>query len=260
MQEPTINSNANGLPFIWLHGMLSSIKSDSLNPLLDFESIKQFAKVIRYNYRDKCENSDYTWKSLSEELSQIIVRHKIKSPVLGGLSMGVGTILHYVTSNQNDVKALVLYTPPPVYQDREPVKKVYRKVALKTNSETIPDIVKKLIEKTTDIPDYVEEKYPDARKKIIESRLDFNPVYFTRIYNDGANSDFPDKNLISRIKIPTLIIAQTNDDNHPVKSAIELQKLIKGSELLYISNLEDYIKTSQIVNNFIIYHCLNNNL
>lgn len=260
MKIPKIYTKGRGIPFIWLHGMLSSTESDSLNPMLDFDSIAKTVKVLRYNYRDKNKNADYTWTSLSEELSHIIDYNDIESPILAGLSMGTGTILHYISNFENTAKALVLVTPPPAWESREKIKKVYKKIAQKTKSDNIPEVVKKLISSPTDIPEYVIEKYPEIREKIIECRLNFEPDYYKCIYSDGAISDFPSRELISKIKIPTLIIAQTNDDNHPIETAIELNQLIKKSELFVISNFDDYTKTSSIINNFIDKECLNNNL
>lgn len=240
LKTPKLTIQGEGQPFIWLHGMLNSVESDSVYSLIDFESLANQVSVVRYNYCDKSMDGDYSWPALTDELIRILDAQKYNKVVLGGLSMGAGTAIHAAVQCPERVKSLILVTPPPAWEIREKVKAVYRKVITKTNSERIPEILKRIIQLNQDPPEYYEKNHPGTKQRLLEHRLGFEPQYYTQIYVGGANSDFPSREQIYRINVPTLIIAHPDDPNHPLETALELNKLIKGSELVVISDYEDF--------------------
>lgn len=240
MKLPFLHITGSGQPFAWLHGMLNSVESDSFYSLIDFESLQNQVSVVRYDYCDQSTNGDYSWPALTDELIGILDAQKYDKVLIGGLSMGAGTAIHAAVRFPERVKALILVTPPPAWEIREKVKAVYRKVISKTNSETVPEILKRIIQLSQDPPEYFEKNHPGTRQRLLKHRLSFEPQYYTQIYLGGANSDFPTHEQISEINVPTLIIAHPDDPNHPLETAQELNKLIKGSELVIISDYKDY--------------------
>ena len=251
MKLPLLHITGSGQPFIWLHGMMNSVESDSVYSLIDFEQLARQVTVIRYNYSNKSITGNYTWEFLAEELLAVLDNQKIDQSILGGLSMGSGTILHAAVNYPERVKALILVTPPPAWESREEVKKVYRKIASKTNPENIPEILRRIVVWNQEPPQYYEQLYPGIREKLQDLRLTFKPAYYTRLYLDGANSDMPSREQISKISVPTLIIAMDQDANHPLEMAKELHSLIKGSEIEVISNLQDHLNLQKKVHKFL---------
>jgi 3-oxoadipate enol-lactonase len=258
LKTPQLNIQGEGQPFVWLHGMLNSVESDSVYSLIDFESLPEQVSVVRYNYCDKSVDGDYGWPALTNELINVLNAQKYDKVVLGGLSMGAGTAIHSAVQFPERVKALILVTPPPAWEIREKVKAVYRKVIAKTNSEKIPEILKRIIQLNEDPPEYFVKNHPGTRQQLLEHRLSFEPKYYTQIYVGGANSDFPSREQISEINVPTMIISQPDDANHPVEIARELNKLIKGSEMVLISNYEDYQNLQITVRHFVMRHAFDN--
>jgi pimeloyl-ACP methyl ester carboxylesterase len=240
LKTPQLNIQGEGQPFIWLHGMLNSVESDSVYSLIDFKSLQNQVSVVRYNYCDKSTAGDYSWPALTNELISVLDDQKYEKVLMGGLSMGAGTAIHAAVQFPERVKALILVTPPPAWEKREKIKTVYRKVISKTNGESIPEILKRIIQLNQDPPEYFEQNHPGTKQRLLEHRLGFEPQYYTQIYIGGANSDFPSREQISKINVPTLIIAQPNDPNHPLETAQELNNLIKRSELVIVSDYEDY--------------------
>ena len=251
METPHLYIQGEGQPFIWLHGMLNSVESDSVYSLINFESLQNKVSVVRYNYCDKSANGDYSWPALTDELIGILDAQKYDKVLMGGLSMGAGTAVHAAVRFPKRVKALILVTPPPAWEKREKIKVVYRKIISKTNGESIPEILKRTIQMNQDPPEYFEQNHPGTRQRLLEHRLSFEPQYYTQIYLGGANSDFPLREQISQINVPTLIIAHPDDTNHPLETAQELNNLIKGSELVIVSDYEDYQKLQIKVQDFI---------
>jgi len=258
MGTPHLYIQGAGEPFIWLHGMLNSVESDSVYSLINFESLEKEVSVVRYNYYDKSVDGDYSWPALTNELIRVLDAQKYGKVLMGGLSMGAGTAIHATVQFPERVKALILVTPPPAWEIREKVKSVYRKVIAKTNGERIPEILKRIIQLNQDPPEYFEQKHPGTRQRLLEYRLSFEPQYYTQIYLGGVNSDFPSREQISQINVPTLIIAHPDDLNHPLETAQELNKLIKGSELVIISDYEDYQKLQIEVRHFMVKHGFDN--
>jgi len=258
LKTPQLYIQGSSQPFIWLHGMLNSVESDSVYSLIDFESLQDQLSVVRYNYCDKSVNGDYSWPALTNELISILDDQKYDQVIMGGLSMGAGTAIHAAVQCPERVKSLILVTPPPAWEIREKVKAVYRKVITKTNSEKIPEILKRIIQLNQDPPEYYEKNHPGTKQRLLEHRLGFEPQYYTQIYVGGANSDFPTREQISQINVPTLIISQPDDPNHPLGTAQELNNLIKGSELVVISDYEDYQNLQMKVRHFLTKHAFDN--
>ncbi len=238
--------------------MLNSVESDSVYSLIDFESIKDQVSVVRYNYCDKSIDGDYSWPALTDELMSVLDAQKYDKAILGGLSMGAGTAIHAAVRFPERVKALILVTPPPAWEKREKIKTVYRKVISKTNGKGIPEILRRIIQLNQDPPEYFEKNHPGTKHRLLEHRIGFEPQYYTQIYLGGANSDFPSREQIAKIDVPTLIVSLPDDANHPLTIAQELNNLITGSEMMVISNYEDYRKLQIKILDFLNKHEINN--
>lgn len=256
----TLNIEGEGQPFIWLHGMLNSVESDSLYSLIDLHQAARKAKIIRYDACGKSVEGDYRWDTMTDQLAQVIETNHYEPVIIGGTSMGSVTALHYTVKYPEKVKALILVTPPPAWEKREAVKAVYRKIASKAHGHSIPDFLKRLISITQDPPEFYEQEHPGTRQKLMEYRLSFNPRYYAQIYQGGAASDLPSPEQIAAIKVPTLIIALPEDENHPLDIAVELNALIANSCLEVISDYKEYLNLQRKVGEFIASLECNNKL
>ena len=258
MKTPQLNIQGEGQPFIWLHGMLNSVESDSVYSLIDFNSIQDLVSVVRYNYCDQSTDGDYSWPALTDELMCILNAQNYDKVVMGGLSMGAATSLHAAVQFPERVKALVLVTPPPAWEMRNDVIAVYKKIVSKTNGKTVPEILKRIIQWSQDPPDFFEQIHRGTRQRLLDNRLGFEPPYYSQIYLGGAASDLPSREQIAKIDVPTLIVSIPNDINHPFEMAQNLHQLIHGSELFVVSDYKDYQKLQHKVHDFLALHGTNN--
>lgn len=247
----TIHIEGEGQPFVWLHGMLNSVESDSLYSLIDLHHTAQHVKLIRYDACGKSVEGDYRWDTMTNQLAEVVESGNYEPVIIGGTSMGSVTSLHYAVNYPEKVKALILVTPPPAWEKREAVKTVYRKIASKCKANSIPDFLKRLISITQDPPEFYEQVYPGTRQKLMELRLSFDPAYYTQIYLGGAASDLPSREQIAALKVPTLIAALPDDENHPLDIAQELNKLISNSSLEVISDYQGYLDLQRKVREFL---------
>lgn len=251
MKIPTLHITGSGQPFFWMHGMLNSVESDSIYSLVDFDRLASQVKLYRYDACDKATNGDYSWKGLVAELKSIIESISCEKAILGGVSMGSGTALYTAIRHPELVKALILVTPPPAWEVRVATQALYEKIALKARPDHLPDFLKRIIQRNQDPPEFYEQQFPGTRKKLLELRVSFDPAYYYSIYHGGAVSDFPLREELTKLEIPTLIIADPNDAGHPIEVAREMHKLIAGSQLIELQNIEDYFQLQENVSYFI---------
>jgi len=251
LKTPSLNITGSGLPFIWMHGMLNSVESDSLYSLIDFDQLSKSVSLVRYDTCNKSVLGDYSWDATTEELLQIVKMQNYQSMILGGCSMGSGAAIHAAIKEPLKVKALVLVTPPPAWEARIEVKAIYRKIISRLHQNSIPEFLKRLIAQNQDPPNFYEHVHPGTRKRLLDCRLSFAPEYYPKIYLGGAESDLPEREQIGQINVPTLIVAYINDPNHPLEIAQEINSLIKGSELITVSSYQEYLNLQHKMNNFI---------
>jgi pimeloyl-ACP methyl ester carboxylesterase len=240
-----------GEPFVWLHGMLNSVESDSLYSLIDLNKAAESTQVIRYDACGKSISGDYKWDAMTNQLARVVNTNNFNQVIIGGTSMGSVTALHYAVMYPEKVKALILVTPPPAWEMREAVKSVYRKIASRASHGHIPEFLKRLISLAQDPPDFYEQQHPGTRQRLMEYRLAFDPNYYPQIYNGGAASDLPLREQIAGIRVPTLIAALPDDENHPLDIAQELNGLINSSCLEVIADYEGYLRLQKKVKEFI---------
>jgi 3-oxoadipate enol-lactonase len=252
LKLPTLHITGTGQPFIWLHGMLNSVESDSVYSLVDFDQISKYVSVVRYNACEKAADADYSWNAMTKELIEIAYQQNYQSMILGGCSMGSGTAIHTAVRFPEKVKALILVTPPPAWEIRKKAKAVYHKVASRTHPHKIPELLKRIIELNEDPPEFFEKMRPGTRQCLLNLRLAFEPGYYSSIYTGGAVSDFPTREQIEQILVPTLIISIPNDEKHPIETAQELHSLIPNSELVLVSGSEDYRNLQGKICDFLI--------
>lgn len=251
MKIPTLYTAGSGQPLIWLHGMLNSVESDSIYSLVDFEQLARKVQLIRYNACNKSVTGDYSWSGMVAELNTIIDSLNSGKVVLGGVSMGSGTALYTAIRNPEKVKALILVTPPPAWEVRVAVQALYEKIALRARPDHLPEFLKRIIQRNQDPPEFYEQLFPGTREKLLDLRMSFDPGYYYPIYHGGAISDFPEREELTQVKIPTLIIADPNDPGHPIEVAREMHQLIPDSKLVLITNSEDYNKLQETVSIFL---------
>ena len=251
MNLPELTIQGEGKPFVWLHGMLNSVESDSLYSLVNFNNIAGLASVIRYDACGKSISGNYEWDAMTDQLNGVAKAYQYDPLIVGGTSMGSVTALHFAVKYPEKVKALILVTPPHAWEKREGIKAVYNKIASKANQSTIPEFLKRLISLSQDPPNFFEHKHPGTRERLMEYRLGFDPLYYSQIYKGGAASDLPSREQIAKIKVPTLIVALEDDENHPLNIAHELNKLIYRSELRIISDYNGYLLLQEKVLEFL---------
>lgn len=221
-----------GIPLVWSHALLGSMSQDLDGGVLAWRDLDDIARVIRYDARGhgRSESAgtpeDYSWISQARSLWELADVFAEEPVVLGGASMGSGVSLHAACSNPGRVKGLVLVIPPRSWEWREDSTRGYRLVA-------------KVVKFTKGLPFRLLARVPFSSDKTsfrkyvrgIMARdlatADYRGV--AGAMRGAALSDFPSRDELTKLEIPTLILAWPDDDIHPLEVAQELHRILPNS-------------------------------
>jgi 3-oxoadipate enol-lactonase len=243
----------SGQAFVWGHSLLGSMAQDFDGEVLAWRDLADVARVIRFDARGhgKSENSsepeDYRWDNLAHSMWQVADSYGKEKVVLGGASMGCATALHAACQRPRDVKGLVLVTPPTAWQWREGRKRGYLVTA-------------KLVKFTRALPFRLlgllrlkkSENFQKNMLSIMVRHLArVKPEGVVGAMRGASLSDFPPREELARLEIPTLILAWPGDATHPLAVAEELHNILPNTQLQVMSHVSDPYKWPLLVREFI---------
>ena len=224
--------------------------------------------LLRYEARghgksDGTKNpKDYSWSSLASDLDAVLLENKDnfsesirKNLFLIGSSLGTGTILNFIAHPESreslkyyNVTALVLSLPPTCWETRN--TDYFDTIADKIRDLGIEKYVEFLRSLKPTV--FTKREFPEAREISLKHTLKMNPVFYEAMIRGAKISDLPDKELIKKINLPTLILGRIDDPTlHPVKSCELLNSLIPNSEVFISKNATDIYSTIEKITEFI---------
>jgi len=183
--------------------------------------------------------ADYIWDALAEDLHELLRHLGIQRATLWGGSVGGGTALVFALRHPEMVERLILRPPPPIGQQASAFSaQLFGGLSL---------LIEGLgLEKAVDVAlalrpwAGLKEASPEIFAWIRNWLLSQNEegiVYAIRGIVLGP--ELPHQRF-HEIKVPTLIVAQPDDEIHPLVSAEVLHKSIKGSRLVVAPSLIHY--------------------
>ena len=243
-----------GTPFLWSHALMGSMAQDLDGGVLAWRDLTDIARVIRFDARGHGRSDsagapeDYTWGSQAHSLWQVVDYFSEKRVVLGGASMGSAVSLHAASLYPERVKGLVLVIPPRAWEWREGKAGGYRLTA---------DIVKY----TRGLPFRLLGRIPfstgsgfrrNARGAMARDLAGADYRGIVGAMRGAAMSDFPARETVSALAIPTLILAWPDDATHPLGVAEELHRVLPDSHLEIAVREEDPYSWPETVRDFIL--------
>ncbi|MFT8396196.1 alpha/beta fold hydrolase [Propionibacterium sp.] len=221
-------SGNNGPLVVQLHGLTSSRARDaSLG--LDMGRALRDHRVLRYDARGHGMSSGtpdparYTWPALAGDLLALLDEVAPGEQVHGvGGSMGTGTLLHAALRDPNRFASLTLVTPSTAWETRKAKAGSYR-----DNADLVE---RKGIDAFVDIGRSMSE--PPALAGAPHSRPNVSEKLLPSVLRGAALSNLPPIQEITKLEVPTLILAWADDPDHPLKTSELLHKSIKGSRLV----------------------------
>lgn len=236
-------TNGDEPAFVWGHGLTSSRAREDEGLMLDWERLSSAVATLRYDARGHGESeltddtADYGWDQLALDQLELTTQLGINRYVAGGASMGAATALHAAVTAPDRITGLLLVIPPTAWETRAEQVDQYAKMARILDRYGVDPL---LSAAATDmaIPD------PFAGRGLWEqSRSDAlraaDPARLAMVFRGAGTADFPSREQVASIGVPTRILAWSGDPGHPVSSAEELAGLIPDAELRIASTWDE---------------------
>lgn len=236
------DSDADGTPFVWGHGLTSSRAAEDAFPLVDSSIIGQRRPVLRYDARghglsgDLAGPSDGDWAALAMDQIALIDHLGWNDVGIGGASMGTATALHAALALGDRVDGLVLVIPPTAWETRAAQVDLYEQMAAAVLRDGTG--VLEAGARATPPPDpFVgDDSWLDRRLSALGAA---DPQRLAAVFRGAGTADLPPPEAIATITAPTLILAWSGDPGHPVSTAERLGQLLPESSVVISSTRDD---------------------
>lgn len=234
-----------GLPFVWGHSLLGSMAVEDRAALWGWDELEDIAGVVRYDARGhgnsdgSYDPQDYCWDQMARDMLAVAesVAHDcgIDRYVLGGISMGAATALQAAVSQPGRVAGLVLVLPPTAWETRPRQASLYRRMSWV--SGLLGAAPYRMLDWLT-VP-----VRNDGRSRLALSTARglarANPLHVQAALRGAALSDLPERSILSKLKVPTLILAWEHDRAHPLSTALELAETLPEVHSLVVCDPVD---------------------
>jgi len=226
--ELAVRSRGKGVPFVWGHSLMGSMRVEDRAALWEWAGVERHAQVVRYDARGhgnsdgSYNREDYCWDRMAADMLAVadsfIADNREDRCLLGGISMGAATALEAAIQQPERVCGLVLALPPTAWETRPRQSAVYRRLAWV--SGLFGAAPYRLLDL---LPIPVRE---DGRNQLAlhtaKGLAQANPLHVQAALGGAALSDMPEPALLGKLQVPTLILAWEDDTAHPVSTALAL--------------------------------------
>jgi pimeloyl-ACP methyl ester carboxylesterase len=246
--------NGSGLEIVWAHGLASSMKKEDLFSVINFKSLQDKYKLVRYDARGHGESgytmniADYTLENLAKDQLSLTEKMGLQNYIAAGISMGASTAITAAVLNPDRIKALILVLLPTAWEYRINQADRYSKMAdfiEVGNVEAFQGLMKSV-------------PLPDPLSKF-SARKDNGPMNIEKdeqtrlsiIFRGLSRTDLPSPEIVSKIKQPTLILAWTGDENHPLTTTARFQELVPHSKIILATTFDGVKKWNNYIDEFL---------
>ncbi len=238
--ELAVRERGSGMPLIWGHALLGSIRVDDQAGIWQWDDIEKHARLVRYDARGHGNSDgsydprDYRWDHLAADMLSVArsVSPGKQPYVLGGASMGCCTALEAALQAPERVAGLVLVLPPTAWRTRSKQAGVYRRQAwLSGTFGAAPYRLLKFLP--------TDARLDDARHRLslttARELAHANPLYVQAALRGAQQSDLPGTGTLRQLDMPTIIFSWEGDRTHPVSTAKILADTLPNVQSLVIS-------------------------
>lgn len=247
-----IERSGAGRPFVWAHGLTSSIAAERDGGMFQWEGTVPGVDVVRYDARGHGRSpagrsaADHEWPALATDFLAVAESAGVESMVAGGASMGCATVLYAALTAPERVQALVLAIPPTAWETRAAQRELYEKTAGFVAARGMDAY----LEATRKLP--ANPPWSAARREIrLRHVAAMDPNVLATILRGAAASDLPPRDAVATISCPTLVLAWADDPGHPLSTAEALHGLLAGSTLSVATSFEEAAAWPSVVASFV---------
>ena len=240
---------------VWGHGLSSSRADEDEFPLIDTGELARTRRVVRYDATGHGRSGDLpdptrgAWSELAADQVALLDELALDEVVVAGASMGAATALHAAPLLGARLRGLVLVIPPTGWETRRAQIDGYEQMARILDRRTVEPLIAASAGVAPPDPflDDVEE-YEERRARRLRSA---DPARLAAVFRGAAHADLPSTEQISRIGVPTLVLAWSGDPGHPVSTASRLHESIDDCRLHVASTASELATWTRRVADFL---------
>lgn len=246
----------SGRAVLWGHGLSSSRAEEDATGLLGaWPFATDEVRRVRYDARGHgrspgpADPAAYRWDELALDQLALADALGIDRYVAAGASMGCATALHAAVLAPERVEALVLAIPPTAWDTRPAQRALYEAGAGLIDAEGLAAFAE--VSAAAPPPKLFAGLGLDWGAQARERALALDAMTFPSVLRGAAASDLPALEAVAAITVPTLILAWTGDETHPVSTAERLAELLPHAALEVADDLRSILRWSQRVVDFV---------
>lgn len=255
-----VRTLGTGMPFVWAHGMMSSMATEDELDWFQWGTFPTNLNLVRYDARGHGKTQatpqpeDYHWRNLGQDMVAVVQAAGEHSYIAGGVSMGAMAALYAALQSAGRVQALVLVSPPNIWDKRAPQRETLQQQARiggLLGGRLVTRLAPGRVEAV--LPPWLAATDPEKYRKPPESLVGMSGRTLGAVLRGAAGSDLPTREVLAAglRDIPALIIAWTDDPGHPVWSAEELGRHLPKSEVFVAKDYADFQTIPQRMRRFI---------
>jgi 3-oxoadipate enol-lactonase len=238
-----VRERGEGPALIWTHGLLHPIALEECTPLRDFFEGIEGRRLVRYDARGHGgsaggrSDAANRWDQLGADLLELARALEIGRFVAAGASMGVAASLRAALLAPERIAALLLLIPPTAWESRPAQAGLYCAMA-QILDEKGNDALAEVVEETLrDQP--IAPGFEPAQEGLFEALRSWDSTALGHVLRGAADSDLPDREHLTAIDAPALIIAVRDDPGHPLSTAEELAERMPFAQLRVVTSLAE---------------------
>jgi 3-oxoadipate enol-lactonase len=223
--------------------------------VFSWADLSRNVRIVRYDARGHgrseatYDESDYHWSSLAQDMLALLQALEAERAILGGVSMGCATALHAAVAAPERVEALVLAAPPTAWTTRAAQARLYAAAAWLASTIGMSAFIAMLRALPAGI--VLPGHLADVRQASLEHTARGASRIITAVLRGASQSDLPERDVLTRLGIPALILSWEGDPSHPVSTAEKLARLVPVSKLYRASTEDDIRRWPELVRGFV---------
>jgi 3-oxoadipate enol-lactonase len=231
-----------GASLVWGHGLMSSRAQEDEFGLIDWSEARRHVSVLRYDARGHGESGftvqpeAYRWDALALDQLELADHLGMDDYVAGGASMGAATALHAACMAPDRVKGLVLMIPPTAWETRAEQVDMYEVMSSTIERRTVEPLISARADVPLPDPIVGRTDWSERMERFMRAA---DPMRLVGLLRGAGFADFPTREEVASISVPTLVLAWSGDAGHPLTTANELGSLMKGSDVVVASTWDE---------------------
>jgi pimeloyl-ACP methyl ester carboxylesterase len=224
--------------------------------LFCWSGLADLLQIIRYDARGHGASeasylaTDYHWGNLGTDMLGVAEAVGTTRFIAGGASMGCATALCAACAAPECIDALFLVIPPTAWETRAAQADVYNNLAHVVETQGLSALVEILKQRPL-LPQFLVGAFPAWADLHLRHIAALQERMVPALLRGAGLANFPPRDQLQTLTIPTLILAWADDASHPLATAQELAGLLSQAQLHIASSVTELQTWPDLLRDFV---------